>query len=249
MNQKMKVFLQITPLKITLFVILIALALFLMDFEFLRLVELKTLDLRIASRGDLKTGGETVIAVIDEKSLSELGRWPWPRTTIAQMVRKLKKNGAKAVGFDIVFSEPDINSNLKTIDALWAEMKKSGISQPGVIELLRRKRAGADTDAILAASIKEAGNVTLGYFFHFARKGSDKELAHLTEQRIAQNARRIENSRYPMVNSTAGKPNDAYMPHAFAPEANIPVLSAAGRNSGYFNALPDSDGSNRWSRW
>jgi len=247
MNQKMKVFLQITPLKITLFVILIALALFLMDFEFLRLVELKTLDLRIASRGDLKTGGETVIAVIDEKSLSELGRWPWPRTTIAQMVRKLKKNGAKAVGFDIVFSEPDINSNLKTIDALWAEMKKSGISQPGVIELLRRKRAGADTDAILAASIKEAGNVTLGYFFHFARKGSDKELAHLTEQRIAQNARRIENSRYPMVNSTAGKPNDAYMPHAFAPEANIPVLSAAGRNSGYFNALPDSDGSNRWS--
>jgi len=124
MNQKMKNILQITPLKITLFVILIALALFLMDFQFLRLVELKTLDLRIASRGDLKPGGETVIAVIDEKSLSELGRWPWPRTTIAQMVRKLKQNGAKAVGFDIVFSEPDINANLKTIDALWAEMKK-----------------------------------------------------------------------------------------------------------------------------
>ncbi|HPB15398.1 MAG TPA: adenylate/guanylate cyclase domain-containing protein [Smithellaceae bacterium] len=247
MNQKMKNILQITPLKITLFVILIALALFLMDFQFLRLVELKTLDLRIASRGDLKPGGETVIAVIDEKSLSELGRWPWPRTTIAQMVRKLKQNGAKAVGFDIVFSEPDINANLKTIDALWAEMKKSGISQPGVIDLLRRKRADADTDAILAASIKEAGNVTLGYFFHFARKGSDQDLAHLTAKRIAENARCIENSRYPMVNSSSGKPSDAHMPHAFAPEANIPVLSAAGRNSGYFNALPDSDGSNRWS--
>ncbi len=247
MNQKMKDILQITPLKITLFVILIALALFLMDFKFLRLVELKTLDLRIASRGDLKPGDETVIAVIDEKSLSELGRWPWPRTTIAQLVRKLKKNGAKAVGFDIVFSEPDINTNLKTIDALSAEMKRSGISQPGVIDLLRRKRAGADTDAILASAMKDTGNVTLGYFFHFARKGADQELAHLTEQRIAENARRIENSRYPMVNSTSGKPSDFYLPHAFAPEANIPVLSAAGRNSGYFNALPDSDGSNRWS--
>ena len=247
MNQKMKDFLQITPLKITLFVILIALALFLMDFKFLRLVELKTLDLRIASRGDLKPGDETVIAVIDEKSLSELGRWPWPRTTIAQMVRKLKKNGAKVVGFDIVFSEPDINSNLKTIDALAAEMKKSGVSHSGVVNLLRRKRAGADTDAILAASIKGAGNVTLGYFFHFARKGSDKDLAHLTTQRIAENALRVENSRYPMVNAVSGKPNDTYLPHAFAPEANIPILSAAGRNSGYFNALPDSDGSNRWS--
>ena len=247
MNQKMKTILQITPLKITLFVILIALALFLLDFKFLRLVELKTLDLRIASRGDLKPGGETVIAVIDEKSLSELGRWPWPRTTIAQLVRKLKSEGAKAVGFDIVFSEPDINSNLKTIDALSAEMKKRGVSQSGVTDLLRRKRAAADTDAILASAMRETGNVTLGYFFHFARKGSDKELAHVTAQRIAQNARRIENSRYPMVNSTSGKPSDVFLPHAFAPEANIPALSVAGRNSGYFNALPDSDGSNRWS--
>jgi hypothetical protein len=50
MNQKMKDFMQITPLKITLFVILIALALFLMDFKFLRLVELKTLDLRPETR-------------------------------------------------------------------------------------------------------------------------------------------------------------------------------------------------------
>ena len=247
MNQKMKNLLQITPLKITLFVIVIALALFLTDFKFLRLVELKTLDLRIASRGDLKTGGETVIAVIDEKSLSELGRWPWPRTTIAQLVRKLKEGGAKAVGFDIVFSEPDINTNLKTIDALSAEMRKSGVADSGVVNLLRRKRAAADTDAILASAMKETGNVTLGYFFHFARKGSDRELAHFTAQRIAENARRIETSRYPMVNASSGKPNDAYLPHAFAPEANIPVLSAAGRNSGYFNALPDSDGSNRWS--
>jgi len=103
MNQKLKATLQITPLKITIFVVLIALALFLFDFQFLQLVELKTLDLRIASRGELKPGTETVIAVIDEKSLSELGRWPWPRTTIARLVTQLKKGGAKAVGFDIVF--------------------------------------------------------------------------------------------------------------------------------------------------
>ena len=81
MTQKIKDVFQISPYKITLFVILIALVLFLFDFQFLRLVELKTLDLRIASRGELQPGSETVIAVIDEKSLSELGRWPWPRTT------------------------------------------------------------------------------------------------------------------------------------------------------------------------
>jgi len=243
MNQKLKATLQITPLKITIFVVLIALALFLFDFQFLQLVELKTLDLRIASRGELKPGTETVIAVIDEKSLSELGRWPWPRTTIARLVTQLKKGGAKAVGFDIVFSEQDINTNLKTIDALSAEMKKSGVSDAGVINLLRRKRAGADTDAILSAAIKKAENVTLGYFFHFPLKASDKELEHVTAEKIAENAARIENSRYAMINSTTGKPSDAYLPHAFAPEANISVLSRAAQNSGYFNMLPDNDGS------
>ena len=247
MNQKLKTILQITPLKITIFVVLIALALFLFDFQFLQEVELKTLDLRMASRGELKPGNETVIAVIDEKSLSELGRWPWPRTTIARLVTQLKKGGAKAVGFDIVFSEQDINTNLKTIDALSAEMKKSGVSDAGVTNLLRRKRAGADTDAILSAAIKKAENVTLGYFFHFPRKASDKELEHVTAEKIAENAARIENSRYAMINSTTGKPSVAYLPHAFAPEANISVLSKVAQNSGYFNMLPDSDGSYRWS--
>jgi len=50
-----------------------------------------------------------------------------------------------------------------------------------------------------------------------------------------------------MINSTTGKPSDAYLPHAFAPEANISVLSRAAQNSGYFNMLPDNDGSYRWS--
>jgi adenylate cyclase len=247
MNQKLKTILQITPLKITFFVVLIALVLFLLDFKFLRLVELKTLDLRMVSRGNLVPGGETVIAVIDEKSLAELGRWPWPRTVIAQLVNKLKKGGAKAVGFDIVFAEPDTNTNIKMIDALTAEMKKSGISNSNVTSMLRKKRTVADTDAILAESIKNAKNVTLGYFFHFSLKGADKDLAHFTEKKIAENTSRIENSRYPMVNSTADNPDDSFLPRAYAPETNIPKIAGATLNNGYFNMLPDSDGSNRWS--
>ncbi len=247
MNQKLKTILQITPLKITIFVILIALALFLFDFQLLRMVELKTLDLRIISRGNLAPGKETVIAVIDEKSVNELGRWPWPRTTIARMVDQLKAGGAKAIGFDIIFSEPDINTNLKTIDALTAEMKKSRISDPGISRMLQKKREAANTDAILADSIRKAKNITLGYFFHFSIKGNEKELAHITPERIVENATRLENSRYAMINSTSDKPSDIYLPHPYAPETNIPIVSNAARNSGYFNMLPDRDGSYRWS--
>ncbi|MEE9911818.1 MAG: adenylate/guanylate cyclase domain-containing protein [Deltaproteobacteria bacterium] len=247
MNQKVKTLLQITPLKITIFVIMAALALFLADSPFLRLVELKTLDLRMASRGVLQPGGETVIAAIDEKSVSRLGRWPWPRTTMARLVNELKKGGARAVGFDIVFSEPDDSANLKTIDALTAELKKSGAADAGVINWLAGKRSASDTDAILAASIRNSGNITLGYFFHFPRRGNEKELAHITAREISENAALIENSRYTMVNSTSDTPSDAFLPRAYAPEANIADLAAAAQNSGYFNMIPDSDGSNRWS--
>lgn len=53
MNQILKTILGITPIKITFFVIVIALVLFLSDIEFLRLMELKTLDLRMVSRGPI----------------------------------------------------------------------------------------------------------------------------------------------------------------------------------------------------
>src|SRR5579859_119308 len=47
------------------------------------------------------------IVDIDEKSLAKLGQWPWPRTTIADLVTNLTNLGAVVIGFDVVFSEPD----------------------------------------------------------------------------------------------------------------------------------------------
>ena len=50
------------------------------------------------------------IVDIDEQSLSKIGQWPWPRTTIANLVLKLASKGAAVVGFDILFAEPDRTS-------------------------------------------------------------------------------------------------------------------------------------------
>ena len=47
------------------------------------------------------------IVDIDEESLKRVGQWPWPRTVLAQLVRKLSDSGAAAIGFDMVFPEPD----------------------------------------------------------------------------------------------------------------------------------------------
>ncbi|WP_092239263.1 adenylate/guanylate cyclase domain-containing protein [Bradyrhizobium sp. Gha] len=47
------------------------------------------------------------IVDIDDKSLARLGQWPWPRTRIADLIINLTHDGAVAIGFDVVFSEPD----------------------------------------------------------------------------------------------------------------------------------------------
>jgi adenylate cyclase len=238
-----KFFLRITPLKITIFVIILTLLLFFFDFRFLRFMELKTLDLRIVSRGAVSAGGETVIAVIDEKSLAELGRWPWSRTVIAKLVDTLKAAGAKAIGFDIVFSEPDENAHLKTIKELLYEIKKSGVKDSNIVSMLNKKRTSVDTDAILAASIWRAKNVTLGYFFHLSKK----DISHLSDNDILDKAVQISNSCYQLISTSEKDAGDYALIHAYAPEVNLRILSQAAANSGYFNMIPDSDGSNRWS--
>ncbi|MBY0382332.1 MAG: adenylate/guanylate cyclase domain-containing protein [Xanthobacteraceae bacterium] len=44
---------------------------------------------------------------IDEKSLEKIGQWPWPRTRMADIVRRLTEAGAAAIAFDVVFAERD----------------------------------------------------------------------------------------------------------------------------------------------
>ena len=48
-----------------------------------------------------------VIVDIDEESLRKLGQWPWPRTRVAEIIDRLTQLGAAAIGFDVVFAEPD----------------------------------------------------------------------------------------------------------------------------------------------
>src|SRR5262249_20644109 len=71
----------------------------------LELLDLKSLDFRHVLRGALAPGPEVVIVGIDEASLDEVGRWPWPRSTLAELVDRL--SGASAIGFDVVFDQPD----------------------------------------------------------------------------------------------------------------------------------------------
>ena len=48
----------------------------------------------------------TAVVEIDERSLQEIGPWPWPRTTLAALVDRAGKAGARAVILDILLADP-----------------------------------------------------------------------------------------------------------------------------------------------
>jgi hypothetical protein len=115
-------FLSLNPASITTYLLIFILAIYIIGIPILDVIELKTFDLRFKWRG-IKTPNPAIVsAVIDEKSLDKEGRWPWPRNKIGDLIKKLSDDGAKVIGFDIFFTEPDENSNLKFLSALDGEI-------------------------------------------------------------------------------------------------------------------------------
>jgi adenylate cyclase len=110
-----------------------------------------------------KTLDERIVIVdIDEKSLAEVGRFPWGRNKLAQLVDVLfEKQKVALLGFDIVFAEPDDSSGLSRLNDLARNELKD---QPGFAERIRQLQSELDYDAVFARKL-EKRPVILGYYF------------------------------------------------------------------------------------
>ena len=109
-------------------------------------LRLRTFDLFQVLRPREQTIRPVAIVDIDEASLKEIGQWPWPRTVVADLITRLKEQGALVVGFDIIFPEPDRMS-----PAVAAE------SFRGLDDETRAKLSGLPSnDDVLADAIKHA---------------------------------------------------------------------------------------------
>jgi adenylate cyclase len=229
---------------LTLAVILAVTAMFSAQVHILDQFELRTYDLRFLSRGTLPTSSSIVLAMVDEKSLDRLGRWPWPRARFAELVDRLSDAGAKVIAFDIGFLEPDENSQLQLLDALAAQIDGSSEPQPHLRAFVADARRRADNDQMLAEAIRRSrAAVVLGYFFHMRENEPDYEL---TPEEIATQFARIAPSKYPLVIYRAGSTSPTAIPEAYAPESNLAILTEAAKSSGYFSIMQDPDGTVRW---
>ena len=110
--------------------------------------------------------GENRIAIvnIDDKSLKQLGPWPWPRRTIAEMITILKNNGAKLIGLDLIFPEKENNQGLKEIRALHQSILNQGNAHKEhtwILNSLKDIEERLDNDKILSDAVRETGNIIL----------------------------------------------------------------------------------------
>ena len=107
-----------------------------------------------------------VIVEIDDKSIGQIGPWPWPRSYIAEMVRRLSKGGAKTLGIFLLYSEREINQGLKEIKNIRENLKTRPSSRKRqsllkVDRMLAEAEKKLSHDAQLISAVKSAVNVVL----------------------------------------------------------------------------------------
>ncbi len=163
-----------------------------------------------------------VIVDIDEKSLAEVGRWPWGRNRLGQLVDEIF-DGQKAalLGFDVVFAEADESSGLKRLRQLaQTELR----DQPGFAERLNQIQGSLDYDATFAKSL-EKRPVVMGYYFTSDRDGrTSGTLPAPVMQKQALLGRQIKFTSWNGFGS------------------NIDQLAKSAPMAGFFNSITEGDG-------
>jgi adenylate cyclase len=244
MKRFLKRLFSLNPISLTLSSILLVAVLFLIGIPFLELVELKTIDFRFRSRGQVQPSPQIVLAAIDEKSVRSEGRWPWPRSKIATLVDRLSRDGAKVIGFDIGFLEPDQNTNLKFLNQFDQKVRDLQVENKDLFRFIRETKVRADNDLALASAFADSSAaVILGYFFHIGNTTEDQSL---DQNAMARQQERIKASRYGLTIYEDEAAKSFSFITAALPQANLDAFAKTTEGAGYFNMLPDPDGVIRW---
>lgn len=135
---------------------------------------------------------DIVIVAIDTPSLAAVGRWPWPRGIHTDLVRRIAARRPKAIGYDVLFVEPDSDPAVDT--ALAAAIAKAGnVFLPVLIDVPGPNGAPyrlAPPIAPVAAAAAGIGHVDLDFDrdglvrrgILLERAGSGLRMPHLVER-------------------------------------------------------------------
>jgi adenylate cyclase len=180
-------------------------------------------DARVRISAPHEIDPRVVIVDIDDRSLSELGQWPWPRDVLARLVTALFDDyGIDVLGIDIVFAEADGKSPAALLARQDLPADAAGPLRAAIEQYPERW----DTDLALAAAMRGRRVVMGTVFKQGLRDGEAASVGALGP---------------PLSGGGASLPLDFVAPRGFV--GNVDVLQAAAADAGFFdNPLTDADG-------
>jgi adenylate cyclase len=193
-------------------------------------MDLIAYDLRINTIVPHPASGVIAIAAIDDKSITQLGQWPWPRIVLARLTDALKDYQVKVIGFDAIFSEAD-KSDVARGD-ISQKLAQRGLTGQSISDVL-----GPSNDEAFADAMKSQGLTVLGYAFqshHFKSHYVDKTSGFIDKTRPPGPL------GYGIVRQAPGTPHELITALAYQPP--YALLDNAAHAIGYFDVDSDADG-------
>jgi CHASE2 domain-containing sensor protein len=211
--------------------------------DLMQSLERKAYDLGVLATSRTPSDKIAVIA-IDDQSIANLGRWPWPRAIHAKMLDVLAAGHAKVIGYTVFFFEPQLDAGLDYIYKI-AELignsklkdtkdpaMQADLAQLGA--LLQEAAQNLDNDQKLSDSIEKANNVLLAMFFELGEP-QGKPDQELPDYILRNNLTNVKD---------AGGSGELPLP-SFNALLPIPALGSKALAIGHLNSYPDVDGAIR----
>ena len=132
----------------------------------------------LGADGDCLADAGLLRIAIDDQSIANIGRWPWPRDVHSRLTDILAQSKALVIGNTVFFTEPQFDpsknvshANIQKLGERIDSPSLQGLPAPAAAEvdairgLIASTESSMNTDRLLARSVRESGNVILGMLF------------------------------------------------------------------------------------
>jgi len=187
-----------------------------------------------STQADRLPSERIAIIAIDDTSIANIGRWPWPRDVHAQLIDQLSEAGAKTIAHTALFFEGQGDRGLDALRAIrervqappptgWADLGTT--ARQGLLDELTQAEQQLDGDARLRHSLQRAARVLVPAVYTLGEPVGPPDLPlPATAQRSA----------LPMGERWGWPAQQSQQP--------LPMLAEVAAGIGHLNQLPDRDG-------
>jgi adenylate cyclase len=192
-------------------------------------LELKVSDVRLRAKPHRPFSNKVVIVAIDNKSVEQIGRWPWDRWTLATLEQAFIDYKVKVVAYDVLFDERDPVDVER--DALTVKLRTLQLTDQDIYGIL-----GPRNDHLFADAIRAQGRTILAYNF------SDHTVGTAPPTTQADYLTKVIDPK-PMSWNVKTDPGAApKLMSAGGYRPPLQILNSAAKKAGFVDADSDDDG-------